>query len=88
MAPRFTSVMDLWRSHVEPYQRLAWFLCEAAEREHRLNVQAWLDTPGAALAAWARLAHRCSTNCNELLRQSVFFSRDMAPRVGPSMNTT
>jgi hypothetical protein len=54
MAP-FTSVTELLRSQVEPYQRLVWFLYEAAEREHRLNLKALSDTPGALLQAWARI---------------------------------
>ena len=35
---------QLWRSHIEPYQRVTWFLCEAIEREQRLNVQAMLES--------------------------------------------
>ena len=54
MAP-FTSVTELLRLHVEPYQRLVWFLCEAVEREHRLNLKALSDTPSAFLQAWARM---------------------------------
>ena len=53
---RFMSVTDLMRSHVEPYQRLAWFLYEAVEREHRLNLHAWAATPGAFVLAWARMS--------------------------------
>ena len=54
MAP-FTSMTELLRLNVEPYQRLVWFLCEAVEREHRLNLKALSDTPSAFLQAWARM---------------------------------
>jgi hypothetical protein len=52
----FITITDLMRSHVEPYQRLMWFLYEAAEREHRLNLQAWSATPAALVVAWTRMA--------------------------------
>jgi hypothetical protein len=42
---------QLWRSHVEPYQRVAWFLCEAIEREQRLNLQAMLES-ATCLPGW------------------------------------
>jgi hypothetical protein len=42
---------QLWRSQFEPYQRVAWFLFEAMEREHRLNVKAILET-SACLPGW------------------------------------
>lgn len=35
---------EFWRSQLEPYQRVAWFLFEAVEREQRLNLQALLET--------------------------------------------
>jgi hypothetical protein len=54
MAP-FISVTELLRLHVEPYQRLVWFLCEAAEREHRLNLKALSETPGAFVRAWIQM---------------------------------
>ena len=60
---RFISMIELMRSQVEPYQRLAWFLYEAAEREHRLNLEALAATPGAFGLAWMRIAgdHSAST---------------------------
>lgn len=42
---------QLWRSHMEPYQRVAWFLCEAIEREQRLNLQAMLES-ATCLSGW------------------------------------
>lgn len=50
----FVSITDVLRSQVEPYQRLAWFLYEAAEREHRLNLEAFSRAPGELVTAWAR----------------------------------
>lgn len=35
----------LLRLHIEPYQRVAWFLFEAAEREQLLNLQALWKSP-------------------------------------------
>lgn len=46
MPPLFLT--HLLRSHIEPYQRVAWFLFEAAEREQLLNLQAlwrWPRSP-------------------------------------------
>ena len=50
----FVSMTDLMRSHVEPYVRLSWFLYEAAEREHRLNLEALSGTPIAFVACYCR----------------------------------
>ena len=50
----FVSITDVLRSQIEPYQRLAWFLYEAAEREHRLNLEALSRAPGELVTAWAR----------------------------------
>ncbi|WP_028998963.1 hypothetical protein [Azohydromonas australica] len=52
----FMSMTHVIRSQVEPYLRLAWFILEAAEREHRLNVSAMLATPGALVNAQLRIA--------------------------------
>jgi hypothetical protein len=52
----FLSITDLVRSHIEGYQRLVWFVCEAAEREHRLNLDALSRTPAAFMLAWVRIA--------------------------------
>jgi len=41
---RFVSMTDILRSHVEPYVHLSWFLYEAMEREHRLNLEAYCRT--------------------------------------------
>jgi hypothetical protein len=49
----FVSITDLMRSHAEPYMRLSWFLYEAIEREHRLNLEALSGTPVAFVHAWA-----------------------------------
>ena len=54
----FVSMTDLMRSHVEPYVRLSWFLYEAVEREHRLNLQALSGTPVAFVDAWMRIVTR------------------------------
>jgi hypothetical protein len=51
---------ELWRSQLEPYQRVAWFLFEAMEREHRLNVQAMLET-STCLPDWPRSSERPGT---------------------------
>ncbi|MGM9486025.1 hypothetical protein [Ideonella sp. YS5] len=51
----FISVTDLVRAQVEPYVHLSWFLYEAVEREHRLNLEALAGTPGSLVDAWARL---------------------------------
>ncbi|WP_280151799.1 hypothetical protein [Piscinibacter sp. XHJ-5] len=53
--PVFLSMTDLVRSQVEPHLRLAWFLYEAIEREHRLNLQALSATHGAFVVAWMRM---------------------------------
>jgi len=51
----FFSVTDLVRTQVEPYLHLSWFLYEAMEREHRLNLQAIAATPGSLVHAWSRM---------------------------------
>lgn len=43
MPPLFLT--NLLRSSIEPYQRVAWFLFEAGEREHLLNLQALWRSP-------------------------------------------
>jgi hypothetical protein len=53
---RFVSMTHVMRSHVDPYLRLFWFLHEAMEREHRLNIQAMSSTPAAFLHAWMCIA--------------------------------
>jgi hypothetical protein len=58
----FISVTDLMRSHVEPYLRLSWFLFEAIEREHRLNLIALAGTPGAMRASGDACAVMSTTN--------------------------
>lgn len=50
----FVSITGVLRSQVEPYQHLAWFLYEAAEREHRLNLEALSRAPGELVTAWTR----------------------------------
>ena len=50
----FVSITGVLRSQVEPYQHLAWFLYEAAEREHRLNLEALSRVPGELVTAWTR----------------------------------
>jgi hypothetical protein len=52
----FMSTTHVIRSQVEPYLHLAWFILEAAEREQRLNMRAMLDTLGALVDAWLRIA--------------------------------
>lgn len=41
MTPHLSAV-QVFRSHVEAYQRVAWFLVEWAEREQRVVLRQWL----------------------------------------------
>jgi hypothetical protein len=52
----FISMTNLVRVQVEPYVCLCWFLYEAAEREHRLNLQALSGTFLGFVQAWAPMA--------------------------------
>jgi hypothetical protein len=56
----FVSITDVLRSQVEPYQHLAWFLYEAAEREHRLNLEALSRAPGELVDPLVRLPVRAA----------------------------
>ena len=57
MPPLFLT--HLLRSHIEPYQRVAWFLFEAAEREQLLNLQAMCKSP--FFPGWFHPASRTGT---------------------------
>jgi hypothetical protein len=58
MTTRFVSLTDLGRQYVESYQRVGWFLLQALEREHALNVKALLASPPSTLfTGWLRALH-------------------------------
>jgi hypothetical protein len=68
---------QLWRSQIEPYQRVAWFLFEAIEREQRLNLQAMLES-SSVLPGWFSPAPRS----NPTAGRSRTISRVRSGRAG------
>ena len=61
MTTPFTSLTHLLRSQIEPYERVAWFVFESLEREHRLTLTALSASSPTTGFGWVRtmqpLAH-------------------------------
>jgi hypothetical protein len=52
MTASFVSFTDVARAQFEAYSRVAWFLFECVEREHRITLKAVLESPPAVAARW------------------------------------
>ena len=60
---------DLLHEHALPVQRVAWFTLGSIEREHRLNLDAWMGYwLRASLALWAPALPRRDARCSQSSR--------------------